>query len=67
MKKLKLAIKRLAIRMKMARIKAEIDAAEHRITHDKALIDMLWRYRAELQSESFWLEKNNLELKRMAA
>ncbi len=66
-KKLKYHAKRITISLKMRSIKSEIEAAEHRIAHDKELIDNLWRYRADLQSEAFWLEKNNLELKRMAA
>ena len=59
--------KRLILKAKMRSVCMEIEAAEMRIAQDKLMIDNLWRYRAELQSESFWLEKNNLELKRMAA
>lgn len=66
-KAIKFHIQRIVIKAKMRSIKSEIEAAEHRIAHDKELIDNLWRYRAELQSEAFWLEKNNLTVKRMAA
>ncbi len=60
--------KRMAIKAKMARTKAAIEDAEMRIAHDKALIDALWRDRADLQAEAFWLEKNNFPApKRMAA
>ena len=58
---------RLILKAKMRSVRMEIEAAEMRIAQDKLMIDNLWRYRTELQSEAFWLEKNNLELKRMAA
>ena len=49
----------------MRSVSMEIELPEMRIAQDKLMIDNLWRYRAELQSDAFWLEKNNLELKRM--
>ena len=66
-KAIKFQIQRVILKAKMRSVCMEIEAAEMRIAQDKLMIDNLWRYRAELQSESFWLEKNNLELKRMAA
>jgi len=66
-KKIKFQIQRVIIKAKMRSVCMEIEAAERRIAQDKLMIDNLWRYRADLQSEAFWLEKNNLELKRMAA
>lgn len=66
-KTIKFQIRKLILKAKMRSVCMEIDAAEMRIAQDNLLIDNLWRYRTELQSESFWLEKNNLELKRMAA
>ena len=51
---------------KMRSVSMEIEAAEMRIAQDKLMIDNLWRYRAELQSDAFWLERTT-ELKRMAA
>lgn len=66
-KKIKFQIQRVIIKAKMRSVCMEIEAAEMRIAQDKLMIDNLWRYRSDLQSESFWLEKNNLELKRMAA
>ena len=67
MKRIKYHVQRFILKAKMRSAAAEIEAAEMRIAQDKMMIDNLWRYRADLQSEAFWLEKNNLELKRMAA
>ena len=65
-KAIKFQIQRIVIKAKMRSVCMEIEAAEMRIAQDKMMIDNLWRYRADLQSEAFWLEKNNLELKRRA-
>ena len=66
-KTIKFHAQRLILKAKMRSVCMEIEAAEMRIAQDKMMIDNLWRYRADLQSEAFWLEKNNLELQRMAA
>lgn len=66
-KVIKFQIQRLVIKAKMRSIKSEIEAAQQRIAHDTELVDLLWRDRARLQAEAFWLEKNNLTVKRMAA
>lgn len=65
-KAIKFQIQRIVIKAKMRSIKSEIEAAQQRIAHDTGLVDLLWRDCARLQSEAFWLEKNNLTVKRMA-
>ena len=65
-KKIKLAFKRLNIRLQMRSATAELEAAERRIANDKRLIDMLWQERADLQAKAYWLEKDNMRINRMA-
>lgn len=66
MKPLIYRIKKLSIRLKMRSATAEIDAAERRIANDKLLMERLYRYRSELQSELFWVERNNMTVKQGA-
>lgn len=67
MKRIKYHVQRFILKAKMRSAAAEIEAAEMRIAQDKLMIDNLLRYRIELQSDAYWLEKNNFQMKRMAA
>lgn len=67
MKRIKYHVQRFILQAKMRSAAAEIEAAEMRIAQDKLMIDNLLRYRIELQSDAYWLEKNNFQMKRMAA
>ena len=58
-KKIKLAFKRLNIRLQMHSACSEIEAAAKRIEHDQELIAMLWQERADLQAKAYWLEKDH--------
>ena len=66
MKRIKYHVQRFILKAKMRSAAAEIEAAEMRIAQDKLMIDNLLRYRIELQSDAYWLEKNNFQMKRMA-
>lgn len=66
-KTIKFKIQKLILKAKMRSVRMEIEAAEMRIAQDKLMIDNLWRYRKELQHDAYLLEKNNFQVKRMAA
>ena len=62
-KKIKLAFKRLNIRLQMRSACSEIEAAVKRIEHDQELIAMLWQERADLQAKAYWLEKDHFSVR----
>ena len=66
MKRIAYYLQKISIRMRMRNATAELEAAKSRIANDTLFIDRLYRYRSELQSELFWLERNNMVVKRGA-
>lgn len=58
--------RRLSIRAKMRHATQSINESEHAINWHQQNIDIAYRARADLQSQLFWLERNNMKATTMA-